>query len=237
MNSWWHFGKNPVKATLDQAQQQRLRLWQQLPAPAKAAPLARQRWVVMDSESSGLDLQRDRLLSIAAVAVEHAAIQVGQSFDCRLQQEQASSDANILIHGIGAQEQRAGQAPADALLDFLDFAGRDILVAYHADFDRSMLDRALDQYTGKQALQWLDLADLCPALFPKLAQGRKTLDDWLAAFDIEGFERHNALSDAWVTAELFLIALAHLPANIRNSNDLLTFASQARKQRQISAGW
>ena len=235
--SWWPFNKANPRPELSAEQLQRLRAWQQLPHPAKQQPLARQRWVVMDSESSGLDLQRDRLLSLAAVGVEQATIQVSQSFDCRLQQTEASSDANILIHGIGAQEQRSGQAPADALLDFLHFAGRDILVAFHADFDRTMLDRALVQYLGKQPLQWLDLADLCPALFPELAPGRKTLDDWLAAFDIEGFERHNALSDAWVSAELFLIALAHLPANIRNSSDLQTFAGQARKRRQLNGGW
>ncbi|MFO1379404.1 MAG: 3'-5' exonuclease [Chitinivorax sp.] len=235
--SWWPFNKANPRPELSAEQLQRLRAWQQLPHPAKQQPLPRQRWVVMDSESSGLDLQRDRLLSLAAVGVEQAAIQVKQSFDCRLQQTEASSDANILIHGIGAQEQRSGQAPADALLNFLHFAGRDILVAFHADFDRTMLDRALAQYLGKQPLQWLDLADLCPALFPELAPGRKTLDDWLAAFDIEGFERHNALSDAWVSAELFLIALAHLPANIRNSSDLQTFAGQARKRRQLNGGW
>ena len=235
--SWWPFGKTTPRPELSAEQLQRLRAWQQSPHPAKQRPLAQSRWVVMDSESSGLDLQKDRLLSLAAVGVEHGVIQVGQHFDCRLQQVQASSDANILIHGIGAQEQRSGQPPADALLDFLHFAGRDILVAYHADFDRTLLDRTLAQTLGKQMLQWLDLADLCPALFPHLAAGRRTLDDLLAAFGIAGFERHNALSDAWVTAELLLIALARLPAYIRNADDLLAFATQARKKRQLSGGW
>lgn len=235
--SWWPFGKPAGLPTLEPAQRIRLQRWQQLPHPPGSTPVSRQRWVVMDSESSGLDLQKDRLLSLAAVGVEHGTLQIDQSFDCRLQQDQASSDANIPIHGIGAQEQRQGQPAADALLDFLHFAGRDILVAFHADFDRTLLDRALAHTLGKQPMQWLDLADLCPALFPEQAPERKTLDDWLTAFDLAGFERHNALSDAWVTAELFLIALAHLPANIRSSHDLLTFATQARKRRQLGGGW
>jgi DNA polymerase III subunit epsilon len=34
------------------------------------------------------------------------------------------------------------------------------------------------------------------------------VDEWLAHFRIEAVDRHDALSDAWVTAELLLIAFA-----------------------------
>lgn len=234
--SWWPFAGNKSTLDLSQQQRQRLQSWQQQPHPLKNTPLQQQRWVVLDTESSGLNLQSDHLLSIAAVAIQHSRIEVAQNFDCRLQQQQASSSDNILIHGIGGEEQRSGQPAADALLDFLQFAGHDLLVAFHADFDRTLLQRTLAQTLGKQKLAWVDLADLCPAAFPELATGRKTLDDWLQAFGLQGFERHNALSDAWVTAELFLIVLQHLPPGVRSGNDLQLYAEQQRQRRQLTRG-
>ena len=234
--SWWPFNRAQPAATLTPEQQQRLQQWQQLPLPGKNTSLPLQRWVVLDSESSGLNLQTDRLLSIAAVGVEHGCIDVAQHFDCRLQQQQVSSEDNILIHGIGADEQRKGQPASDALLDFLHFARRDPLLAFHADFDRTLVERTLTENLVKPKLAWIDLADLCPALFPQLAPGRQTLDDWLAAFELQAFERHNALADAWVTAELFLIVLRHLPPGVRNWQDLQLYAAQQRQHRQLTRG-
>lgn len=219
--SWWPFNKANPRPELSAEQLQRLRAWQQLPHPAKQQPLPRQRWVVMDSESSGLDLQRDRLLSLAAVGVEQAAIQVKQSFDCRLQQTEASSDANILIHGIGGEAQRAGIEPAEALIAFLEFAGRDPLIAFRAEFDRPMLARACREILGVEpTLVWIDLAWLLPALYRGTACD--SLDDWLAHAGIPPAARHDALGDAFATAQLALVALdAADRAGMRTSGDLV----------------
>ena len=51
---------------LSDAQQQRLAALQ-APAPLNDAPLQQQRLVVLDLETSGLNLQRDQLLAIGAV--------------------------------------------------------------------------------------------------------------------------------------------------------------------------
>ena len=49
-------------------------------------------------------------------------------------------------------------------------------------------------------------AFLLPALFR--TTDCDSLDEWLTHFHIEAVDRHDALSDAWATAELLLIALA-----------------------------
>ena len=67
--------------------------------------------------------------------------------------------------------------------------------------------------------------------------GAAVMPDKAAARYCRAGTRIVALSDAWATAELFLIALAHLPATIRNSSDLQPFAGQARKRRQLNGGW
>lgn len=162
------------------------------------------RWVVLDCESSGLDPERDRLLSLGAVAVREGRIDHAESFCAVLRQTEASDAPNILVHGIGGDAQRAGRDPAEVLGEFQRYAGGSPAVAFHAAFDRALLRRAMPGWKPR----WLDLAQLAPALFPGHAKSCKSLDDWLAAFAISHPERHDALADAYATAQLLLVALA-----------------------------
>ena len=172
--------------------------------------LDEQRWLVLDVESSGLDVQRDRLLAVAAVAVHFDAgaprIHLGDSIELIIRQAAAQAQpdkGNILLHGIGVGAQLAGTEAAPALLAFEAWAGRSPLVAFHAAFDRAMLARA-----GRAALgrilpnPWLDLEPLAAVLYPKVRA--RALDEWLAHFRIECAVRHQAAADAMATAELML---------------------------------
>ncbi len=171
------------------------------------------RWVVLDIESSGLDPRRDRLLSVAAVAVqrEGARLQMrpSDSFEVVLRQARQWTDdvpadkANILVHGIGVGAQRTGVDPAQALAAFESYAGASPLVGYHAAFDRALLERAQRAYgVAAPRRAWLDLADLAPVVRPGVAG--QALDDWLAVFGIHCLARHQAAADALATAELLL---------------------------------
>ena len=119
-------------AALSPEQAQALSGWRDLAAGALDLPHARQRYVVVDVETSGLDVRRDRLIAIGAVAVNGGLVDFADAFQIVLHQTEASSTDNILIHGIGAGEQSTGVAPVDALLAFLAFVGRSPLVALSA---------------------------------------------------------------------------------------------------------
>jgi DNA polymerase III subunit epsilon len=141
------------------------------------------------------------------VGVRNGSIVLDDAFDAVLKQRLASADANILIHGIGGAMQLGGRDPVDALLDFLAYAGKAPLVAFRAEFDRAMLERATRDVLGVSlGLPFVDLAFLLPALF----QGTDcdSLDDWVAHFGGDIAVRHHALGDAYATAQLLLIALA-----------------------------
>lgn len=174
---------------------------------ASAAP-APARWVVLDVESSGLDPQHDRLLAIAALAVqvdgERPLLRPADSFEVLLRQTQAEArpdKANILVHGIGVQAQRQGVDPQQALAAFEAFIGDAPLVAFHAGFDRVLIRRHLQALCGRRLPNaWLDLADLAPVLCP--AVRAQALDEWLAHFAITVAVRHQAAADTWATAEL-----------------------------------
>lgn len=187
--------------------------WRALPPANDAVALERARLVVVDVETSGLDPRKDRLLAIGACPVEGLRLQPGAGFGALLRQSEASGRDNILIHGIGPQEQAGGILPEEALMGFLEFARKDVLVAFHAPFDRAVLDRAARETLGLRLLNpFIDLADLAPALVPEARLGRASLDDWLAYLDLRAAQRHRAAYDAVATGELLLILLARARA-------------------------
>jgi|688.fasta_scaffold244310_3 DNA polymerase-3 subunit epsilon len=207
-NIWAHLRRYWRGVALLPAQQQRLEAWLAQPAEDLRRPFAEARYVVVDVESTGLDLQKDRLIAIGAVAVVGGRIDLAQSFEVVLRQDQASSRANILIHGIGGAAQREGQPPVDALLDFLEFLGPSPLVAFHVAFDSTMIGRAMRAYLGINLKHpWLDLAYAVPGLLPQWRHKYRALDDWTGYFGIGNFARHSALADALATAQLLLVAL------------------------------
>lgn len=169
---------------------------------SRKTPLGEAQWVVVDCETSGLDARRDRLLSVAAVRVRDERIALDQAFAAVLRQAAPSTEANILVHGIGGEAQLGGREPAEALRELREFMAESFPVAFHAPFDAEVLRRA----GVEPAKRWIDLAKALPALFPE--RKAKQLDDWLAAFAIECPGRHDALADAWATAQLLLVCLA-----------------------------
>jgi DNA polymerase-3 subunit epsilon len=204
LNLW--FGS---KLELSVAQQQRLAAWQALPIPKLDNPISEMRCVVVDVETTGLNLMQDRLISIGAVAVVNGKIALGDSFYIVLQQQAASDKGNILIHGIGHAEQLQGEPPVDALLSFLKYIGKDPLVAFHVAFDETMIKRALREYLGFNFKHpWLDLAYVMPGLNPTLAKKYRALDHWIGYLNIHIDARHNALADALATAQLLQVAYA-----------------------------
>lgn len=178
--------------------------WQRL---FGGAPVNDSRWVLVDVETSGLDMRHDRLLAIAAIALKldgEAApcIDLGDSFEAVLRQDAAPANkANILLHGIGVGEQRAAVAPDVVLEAFEGWLGDAPLVAFHAAFDETMIARAMTSTLGRTlANPWLDLEPVADALHPEV--GGRALDDWLEHFGIDCAVRHQAAADTLATGEL-----------------------------------
>ena len=184
--------------------------------------------MVVDCETSGLDPSRDRLLSVGAVAVRGGRIELGESFSAVLRQDVASDPANILVHGIGDDAQRNGRPAAEVLREFSSFLGEGLPVAFHAPFDAAVLRRAMHGIAESRAPKaWLDLAQLAPALHPGPERARRALDDWLSAFSIDCPARHDALADAYATAQLLLVLLSEAERQGAGTVDRLRLLERA----------
>jgi DNA polymerase-3 subunit epsilon len=189
------------------------------------------RWVVLDTETSGLDPQRDHLLAIGAVAVDAQGIRLGDSFEVVLQNPGVGAPDNVVVHGIGHDAQRAGVPVAGALASFAAYVGDAPCIGFHVEFDRAVLARAFATVAaGPLPARWLDLEPLAATLSSHPgASSARSLDDWLAVFAIDVAERHNAASDALATAELLLRLRALAEAQgVRGVDALARLAQQRR---------
>lgn len=193
--------------------------WQRL--TGSGPTVDEQRWVVLDVETSGLDAHRARLLAIAALGLRREGarftIVPSDSFEVVLHSAPEEAGApdrdNILLHGIGVGAQRSGVARAEALGRFAQFVAASPLVAFHAAFDRTMIERAFRlEGLPVPANPWVDLEPLAGVLLPQVKA--RSLDEWMAALDIRCAARHEAAADTLATAELLQRLAAPLVAEI-----------------------
>ena len=217
-------------AKLDSALQSRVAAWKALPPTTPQETFAGIRWVVVDTETGGLDVRHDRLIAIGAVTLAGLRIPMADAFDVVLRQAMPSSRENIVVHGIGGAAQRSGEDAPAALIRFLEYCGKSPLIAYHAPFDAAFVKRAMREHLDFDPhLAWLDLAALLPVLFDGPAHA--PLDHWLDRFGIAASARHTALGDAFVTAQLAQIIFRR--AQARGTWNYKGLASMAANRRWV----
>ena len=180
--------------------------------------LAAFRFVVLDTETTGLDPHQAELLALGAVAVVGGSVRVANSFEALVRPDQDASHANVEVHGILPAESRAGRSRAAVLAAFLSYIRADIIVAHNAGFDVTLLNRDLKADFGIELLNpVLDTAVLARRLEDptaasgggSFAPGTFSLDRLAQKHGVPVKERHSAHGDAFVTAQLLLALFAH----------------------------
>lgn len=200
-------GQDLSAPSLTAEQQCLLARWRELPAADMRRSHYRCRYVVVDVESTGINVKTDRLCAIAALAVSDGQIDFKDAFHW-LSADAHPGAADAPASAAGRPEPSAIQS-LDALLAFLGFVGKGPLLAYNVPFVAAMIERAFAEGLGVElGLPWIDLAWVMPDLFRDVDAAQDGLDAWLAHFGIESIRRHNAVSDAYATAQLLQVAIA-----------------------------
>lgn len=203
------------------------------PLPPNACRLARDRLVVLDLETTGLDVRRDRILSAGAVVIEGGALDLGQQFERTVRRAGPRTLANVLIHGLSPSRLAEGEPEEAVLLDLLEFIGTSPVFAFHAPFDQAMLRRSLRRKLGyRMSRSFIDVAPLALALAPGEPPRQAGLDQWLERYGLAVASRHNAAADALATAELLLILLSY--ARREGLNTLAELTEHGRLQSRLA---
>ena len=171
-------------------------------------PISEVRFVVLDTETTGLDPKRDRLITIGAVAVADGEIRLEDSFEALLKLDYNRS--SVTLHGITRDETEEGLEEAEALELFAGYLRDGVIVGHHIGHDVQTLNVGYERHFKKQLRNLaLDTMDL--TLYLKddgmfadrpMAQGF-TLDGLCEMFGIAPHDRHTAGGDAFITAQIF----------------------------------
>lgn len=172
-------------------------------------PVNEVRFVVLDSETTGLNPRTDRLITIGAVAVRGGEILLDDAFDALIQVGENTSA--VAVHGVTRDESRAGLDEPDALERFLDYLRDGVIVGHHIGHDVATFDAAYERHWGARLLnRSMDTMDLTLHLEKDGAFAgrppirRFTLDALCELFGVIPHDRHTASGDAFITAQVLL---------------------------------
>lgn len=172
----------------------------------------------VDLESTGLDAQRDEILSIGVVPIDHGAISWGSRWSERTQplDHGRARSAAVGIHGILPAEAATARPLAETLDHFWQMIEGRILIVHFGALDVTLLRQAAARL-GRPLprFQYIDTVDMIRRLeHRRAAYDPRPLPRQLGAarqaLGLPPLAEHDALSDALATAELFLLLRAKL---------------------------
>ena len=206
---------------------------------SRLTPLREIHAVILDTETTGLDVTHDRLIQIGATRFQEGKCLESETFSVRIDPRQPIVEAATAIHGITDAMVRGAPSFEEIRDEFLEWIGDDIIVGQSIGFDLAILVREM----RNSGIEWrpprcLDTKLLAAALDGSDAES--TLDALAARFEIPLVDRHQALGDALMTGEIFRHLLPELEnAGIRTIADAETrMGGQMRiRNRQGDEGW
>jgi DNA polymerase III subunit epsilon len=175
-------------------------------------PITETSYVVVDTELTGLNEKKDDIVSIGAVRMTGGRIELGDVF-YRLINPQTQLTANsVVIHEILPSEVRTKPGIDTVLAEFLDYSRDAVLVGHFISIDLEFLNREVKRLRGAgipnpvldtfSIYDWLRKRDKTRDCFAS-ALGGYRLFDIVKCFGIPVNHAHNALMDAFTTAQLF----------------------------------
>lgn len=208
-------------------------------APRPDTPLEALDVMVLDCETTGLNVGFDRLLSLAAVRVHGTRLVRNEMIDVLIDPGEAIPAASTAIHGITDAMAMAAQPLAEQWSAIEPMLRECVVVGHNIGFDLTLLEIELRRAGIRwQRPMWLCTAQLASALDPQLQD--LNLEAVAEAYGIAVTGRHTALGDALVTAEVYLHLLALMQAKgDRTLADAQARAGTARRviRQQQAAGW
>lgn len=148
--------------------------------------------IVLDTETTGLDYTKERLVEFAAVRLENGKIK--DEFQTLINPQQHIRKSSIAVHGITQDMVEDAPTEEEILPKILEFIGDYPIVAHNAIFDYSFLNEASKRVTGQEIKnERIDTQQMFREVFPDLeAHGLNALTE---KFKVELVNHHRAMGD------------------------------------------
>ena len=193
--------------------------------------------VVLDIETTGLDLRSARLLQIGAVTLVEGRNGKPEELAILVDPGVPIPGAATAIHGIADHDVRGAADPARALAEFTRFLGGRPVIGHSVGFDLAVL-AAEARRLGKPPLacEFLDTRRLAEIVAPSLPDF--TLETLCAWLELVPEGRHTAIGDARTTASIFRKLLPRLRrCGIRSWAEAVAASRNIGQPALLDAAW
>ncbi|MDQ7081868.1 MAG: 3'-5' exonuclease [Aquificota bacterium] len=112
-------------------------------------PIEKTTFTVIDTETTGLNPKKDRLVSLGAVKVrESLAVDLSTAFHRFLRVDRLSRES-VEVHGITLRDlAELGEDPEKVMEDFMEYAVGTVVVGFNVEFDIRFVERYLRRIYG-----------------------------------------------------------------------------------------
>lgn len=148
--------------------------------------------IVLDTETTGLDYTKEKMVEFAAVRLENGKIK--DEFQTLINPQQHIRKSSIAIHGITSEMVEDAPTEEEVMPKILEFMGDYPIVAHNAIFDYSFINEAAKRVTGNGINnERIDTQQMFKEVYPDLeAHGLNALTD---KFKVELTNHHRAMGD------------------------------------------
>lgn len=194
-------------------------------------PLNEARYAVIDTELTGLDPKHDSIVSIGIIKMSGMRINLGESFYKLLKPQIALTPDSISVHEITPSEVEKKPEIASVIPELIKFCEGCILVGHFIRLDLLFLNREIKRFSEQSldnpAIDTYRIYDWIRRHngdFSGQYKSNEPSDLFFLArkYKIQVTGAHNAIMDAFITAQLFQQFMSYLPKlGVRTVRDIL----------------
>lgn len=182
-------------------------------------PIEKQKFCIVDIETSGSKIQNAQIIEIGALMVQGGEV-IGK-FESYVKCECIPENITYLT-GISNDDVKNAPSLGSVLEKFRLFLGEAVFVAHNVNFDYYFISESLEICGfGPLLNRRLCSIDLARKTFEAPKYGLAFLCEFL---EIKVEKLHRAYSDAFAAFVIFQKSLQNLPSNIVTTEDLIAFA-------------
>lgn len=176
-------------------------------------------FLVVDLETTGLNVAEDEIASIGWVLIEQGVVQLSSPQHHLINVKQGVGQSAV-FHQIHDQQLELAQSLQAVMEEFLTAAAGRVLVFHHAELDRAFLSQACRKLYGIPLVA--PVVDTLQLERKKLTNtvghieaGALRLFSCRQRYGLPDYVAHDALVDAIATAELLLALVAHRGGRVK----------------------
>jgi len=166
-------------------------------------------FIVVDTELTGLDENKDSIISIGAIKMKGKKIFLGEIFYRHLNPSSVLNKEGVIIHQLMPSELELCPDLEPILKEFLLFCKNSIFVGHFLIIDFSFFKKAIKNYLGLDfnpqgidtylIFKWLIEKGMISKEYSEIS----ILSEIAEALGIKSEKLHDSLSDAFITAQIF----------------------------------